>query len=160
MHSWRHHFRFLDWKNENNSISFRCLRNWYDSSVSQCNNIDCRLAKSSTMDCQSRIGLALISIGAGGIKPCVNTFGGDQFKLPEQATQLATYFSLFYLTINVGSFISGLVTPVLRADVHCFGRNDCYSLAFGAPSVLMFVAIGEFLIVLFSQKNYTFYASQ
>ena len=26
------------------------------------------------------MGLALVSIGTGGIKPCVSTFGGDQFK--------------------------------------------------------------------------------
>ena len=25
-------------------------------------------------------GLALISLGTGGIKPCVSAFGGDQFK--------------------------------------------------------------------------------
>ena len=42
------------------------------------------------------IGLLLIGIGSGGIKPCVAAFGGDQFKIPEQAKQLATFFSLFY----------------------------------------------------------------
>ena len=36
----------------------------------------------------SLIGLALIALGTGGIKPCVSAFGGDQFKLPEQETQL------------------------------------------------------------------------
>jgi solute carrier family 15 oligopeptide transporter 1 len=34
------------------------------------------------------IGLALIALGTGGIKPCVAAFGGDQFKLPEQERQL------------------------------------------------------------------------
>lgn len=32
----------------------------------------------------SLVGLALISLGTGGIKPCVSAFGADQFKLPEQ----------------------------------------------------------------------------
>ena len=36
----------------------------------------------------SLIGLALIALGTGGIKPCVAAFGGDQFKLPEQERQL------------------------------------------------------------------------
>ena len=36
----------------------------------------------------SLIGLALIALGTGGIKPCVASFGGDQFKLPEQEAQL------------------------------------------------------------------------
>jgi len=40
----------------------------------------------------SLIGLALIALGTGGIKPCVSSFGGDQFKLPEQEKQLKVYF--------------------------------------------------------------------
>jgi hypothetical protein len=36
----------------------------------------------------SLIGLALIALGTGGIKPCVAAFGGDQFKLPDQERQL------------------------------------------------------------------------
>lgn len=90
------------------------------------------------------IGLALISFGSGGIKPCVGTYGGEQFKLPEQAAEFTTYFSLFYFMINVGGFLSSIVTPLLRSDVHCFGRNDCYSLAFGLPAVFLIPAISEF----------------
>lgn len=63
------------------------------------------------------IGLVLIAIGSGGIKPCVSAFGGDQFKLPEQAVQMASFFSLFYFSINFGSFISTGATPILREDI-------------------------------------------
>jgi solute carrier family 15 (oligopeptide transporter), member 1 len=91
------------------------------------------------------IGLVLIAIGTGGIKPCVSAFGGDQFKIPEQAKQLATFFSLFYFAINAGSLISTYLTPVLRQDVHCFGQHDCFSLAFGVPGVLMVVSIFIFM---------------
>ncbi|XP_055389660.1 peptide transporter family 1-like [Condylostylus longicornis] len=87
------------------------------------------------------IGLLLIATGTGGIKPCVSAFGGDQFKIPEQAKQLASFFSLFYFAINAGSLISTSITPILREDVHCFGENDCYSLAFGVPALLMIVSI-------------------
>ncbi|CAG9558248.1 unnamed protein product [Danaus chrysippus] len=87
------------------------------------------------------IALFLIAFGTGGIKPCVSAFGGDQFKLPEQERYLGYFFSLFYFAINAGSLISTFLTPILRADVHCFGENDCYSLAFGVPGVLMIVSI-------------------
>ena len=87
------------------------------------------------------VGLALIAIGTGGIKPCVSAFGGDQFKLPEQERQLQTFFSVFYFSINAGSFISTIVTPILREDVHCFGDKTCYSLAFGVPAALMAIAL-------------------
>ena len=45
----------------------------------------------------SLIGLALIALGTGGIKPCVSAFGGDQFNLPEQEKQLkvTNSFELF-----------------------------------------------------------------
>ncbi|KAL0902567.1 hypothetical protein ABMA27_000405 [Loxostege sticticalis] len=91
------------------------------------------------------LALLLIAFGTGGIKPCVSAFGGDQFKLPEQAKYLGYFFSLFYFAINAGSLISTFLTPILRADVHCFGDNDCYSLAFGVPGVLMIVSIFFFV---------------
>lgn len=87
----------------------------------------------------------MIAIGSGGIKPCVAAFGGDQFKLPEQAKQLGFFFSLFYFAINAGSLLSTSITPILREDVHCFDEDDCFSLAFGVPGALMAVSIGIFV---------------
>lgn len=92
------------------------------------------------------IGLLLIAIGSGGIKPCVSAFGGDQFKLPEQADQLAMFFSLYYFSVNLGSVVSTVLTPALRSDVQCFGENDCYSLAFGVPAILMIAAISKLFL--------------
>ncbi len=40
----------------------------------------------------SMVGLLLIAIGTGGIKPCVAAFGGDQFQLPEQERPLQVGF--------------------------------------------------------------------
>lgn len=98
------------------------------------------------------VGLSLIALGSGGIKPCVSSFGGDQFKIPEQAKQLAWFFSLFYFSVNSGSFVSTLLTPILRDDVSCFGNDDCFSLGFFVPAALMATSIiifiaGSFLYV-------------
>ncbi|KAI5641370.1 POT family domain-containing protein [Phthorimaea operculella] len=92
------------------------------------------------------VALLLIALGTGGIKPCVSAFGGDQFKLPEQERYLGYFFSMFYFAINAGSLISTFLTPILRADVQCFGEEDCYSLAFGVPAILMIVSIVFFVI--------------
>lgn len=96
------------------------------------------------------IGLGLIAFGSGGIKPCVAAFGGEQFTLPQQAKQLALFFSIFYFAINSGSLISTLVTPILREDVTCFGMPDCFPVGFGLPAALMAISIiifvsGKFL---------------
>lgn len=90
------------------------------------------------------LGLMLIAIGTGGIKPCVASFGGEQFTVPQQAKQLAGFFSVFYFSINAGSLISTWLTPELRT-VTCLGMDTCYPLAFGVPAVLMIVAIVIFI---------------
>uniref|UniRef100_A0A8C3DRJ3 Solute carrier family 15 member 2 n=1 Tax=Corvus moneduloides TaxID=1196302 RepID=A0A8C3DRJ3_CORMO len=91
----------------------------------------------------SMVGLFLIALGTGGIKPCVSAFGGDQFE-EEHASERSKFFSIFYLSINAGSLISTFVTPVLRGDVKCFGE-DCYALAFGVPAALMVLALVVFI---------------
>lgn len=86
------------------------------------------------------IGLTLIVIGSGGIKPCVAAFGGEQFKLPEQAQQLMKFFSIFYFAINLGSVLSTFITPMLRT-MSCFGMSECYAAGFGLPAILMILSI-------------------
>ncbi|XP_010368827.1 solute carrier family 15 member 2 isoform X1 [Rhinopithecus roxellana] len=90
----------------------------------------------------SLVGLSLIALGTGGIKPCVAAFGGDQFE-EKHAEERTRYFSVFYLSINAGSLISTFITPMLRGDVQCFGE-DCYALAFGVPGLLMVIALAVF----------------
>ena len=78
------------------------------------------------------IGLGLIALGAGGIKPCVSAHVGDQFGQTNQGL-LARAFSWFYFAINLGAFISSLATPWLLAR---YGS----SVAFAVPGVLMLIA--------------------
>lgn len=92
--------------------------------------------------------MGLTTFGAGGIKPCVTAFGGDQFKLPEQERHLAIYFSVLYFVLCIGSLIAKTVSPILRSEVHCFGDKDCYSLAFGAPGLIVLLAIGKLYFLI------------
>ena len=78
------------------------------------------------------VGLTLISIGAGGIKPCVSAHVGDQFG-KTNSYLLEKVFSWFYLSINLGAFISTMLTPILLAN---FGSK----VAFGIPGILMLLA--------------------
>jgi dipeptide/tripeptide permease len=89
-------------------------------------------------------GLSLIAFGAGGIKPCVSAFMGDQFK-PEQGHLLQKAYGAFYWSINFGSFFSFLVVPWVK-DKHGYGW------AFGVPGILMALAT---LIFWLGTKYYT-----
>ncbi|VDK63646.1 unnamed protein product [Anisakis simplex] len=60
------------------------------------------------------IGLVVIGIGTGGIKPCVAAFAGDQFN-PNHHHMISIFFSVFYFTVNAGSMISSLITPIMRS---------------------------------------------
>lgn len=91
----------------------------------------------------SMTGLILIAFGTGGIKPCVAAFGGDQFD-EEHVSERQKFFSIFYMSINAGSLLSTLITPILRGDVKCFD-GDCYALAFGVPAILMAIALVVFI---------------
>ncbi len=80
------------------------------------------------------IGLGLIALGAGGIKPCVSANVGDQFGASNNHL-LSKVFGWFYFSINVGSALSIWLCPILLTDKR-FGPH----WAFGLPGVLMFVA--------------------
>nr|XP_057907034.1 solute carrier family 15 member 1b [Doryrhamphus excisus] len=92
------------------------------------------------------VGLLLIALGTGGIKPCVSAFGGDQFE-DDQEKQRSTFFSIFYLSINAGSLLSTVITPILRAqECGIHSQQKCYPLAFGVPAALMVVALIVFIV--------------
>ncbi|XP_041857835.1 solute carrier family 15 member 1 [Melanotaenia boesemani] len=92
------------------------------------------------------VGLFLIAMGTGGIKPCVAAFGGDQFG-DHQEKQRRTFFSVFYLCINGGSLLSTIITPILRGqECGIYSKQKCYSLAFGVPAALMVVALVVFIM--------------
>lgn len=78
------------------------------------------------------VGLGLIAIGSGGIKPCVSANVGDQFG-ERNKHLLEKVFSWFYFSINFGAFFSTLLTPWLLTH---YGP----SWAFGVPGILMALA--------------------
>ncbi len=87
------------------------------------------------------VGLFLVALGAGGIKPLVASFVGDQFDA--RTKHLAkVVFDAFYWIINFGSFFGSLLMPVLLVT---FGPE----VAFGIPAGLMLVAT----FVLWAGRN-------
>jgi POT family proton-dependent oligopeptide transporter len=83
-------------------------------------------------------GLGLISLGAGGIKPCVSAHVGDQFT-EKNKHLLAKIFDVFYFSVNFGSFFSTILIPWVLPH---WGP----SWAFGIPGILMAIATVVFWI--------------
>ncbi|AAB60766.1 Strong similarity to Arabidopsis oligopeptide transporter (gb/X77503) [Arabidopsis thaliana] len=86
-------------------------------------------------------GLYLIALGTGGIKPCVSSFGADQFDDtdPRERVRKASFFNWFYFSINIGSFISSTLLVWVQENVG-------WGLGFLIPTVFMGVSIASFFI--------------
>jgi POT family proton-dependent oligopeptide transporter len=98
------------------------------------------------------VGLALIALGSGGIKPCVSANVGDQFGKGNWF-RVRTIYQVFYFSINFGSFFATLLIPQVQAhagaalirlfpslEQHVSASRLGTGIAFGIPGVLMFIA--------------------
>ncbi|MEO6171283.1 MAG: MFS transporter, partial [Lysobacter sp.] len=88
-------------------------------------------------------GLGLIALGAGGIKPLVASFVGDQFDHTNKHLAKIV-FDGFYWIINFGSLFASLMMPL-------FLKHFGPSVAFGIPGALMLIAT---LVFWLGRKHY------
>jgi proton-dependent oligopeptide transporter, POT family len=89
------------------------------------------------------IGLGLIALGSGGIKPCVAAFVGDQFDQTNKH-RAKVVFDSFYWIINFGSLFASFLMPI-------FLKQLGPAIAFGIPGALMFVST---VILWLGRKRY------
>jgi POT family proton-dependent oligopeptide transporter len=82
------------------------------------------------------LGLLLVAIGTGAIKPSVAALVGDQFT-DENKHLLKKVFDMFYFSVNFGAFFSALLIPVVLKH---YGPG----VAFGIPGILMAIATAIF----------------
>jgi MFS family permease len=89
------------------------------------------------------VGLSLVALGSGGIKPCVASFVGDQFDQTNKH-RAKIVFDAFYWIINFGSLFASFLMPI-------FLKSLGPAIAFGIPGVLMFVST---FILWIARKQY------
>eukprot|EP00879_Flechtneria_rotunda_P000926 GHRR01001055.1.p1 GENE.GHRR01001055.1~~GHRR01001055.1.p1 ORF type:complete len:523 (+),score=105.75 GHRR01001055.1:1216-2784(+) len=82
----------------------------------------------------------LTALGSGGIKPCVSSFGGDQFKedSPRERKWRSRFFNFFYAVINIGSLVATTVVVGVQ-------ESKGYGIGFGIPTIFFGVAIAAFI---------------
>lgn len=85
------------------------------------------------------IGLYLIALGTGGIKPCVSSIGADQFDEtdPKEKVRKASFFNWFYFSINIGALVSSSLIVWIQENVG-------WGLGFGIPALFMGISIASF----------------
>ncbi|XVE62015.1 hypothetical protein DITRI_Ditri06bG0085000 [Diplodiscus trichospermus] len=85
------------------------------------------------------LGLYLIALGTGGIKPCVSSFGADQFDDSDEAEKKkkSSFFNWFYFSINIGALVAASVLVWIQTNVG-------WAWGFGIPAVAMAIAVVSF----------------
>ncbi|RZC78352.1 hypothetical protein C5167_002543 [Papaver somniferum] len=85
------------------------------------------------------VALYMIALGTGGIKPCVSSFGADQFDDTDEIEKKrkSSFFNWFYFTINIGALLAASVLVYIQTDVG-------WSWGFGIPAVAMAIAVVSF----------------
>ncbi|KAH9316568.1 hypothetical protein KI387_025195, partial [Taxus chinensis] len=86
------------------------------------------------------IALYIIALGTGGIKPCVSSFGADQFDETDEKERKGKYsfFNWFFFGINTGALL-GITVLVYIQD------NYGWVWGFGIPTAAMFVSVIVFV---------------
>lgn len=87
------------------------------------------------------VALYLIALGTGGIKPCVSSFGADQFDESDEREKKnkSSFFNWFYFSINIGALIASSVLVWIQMNVG-------WGWGFGIPAVAMAVAVVSFFL--------------
>lgn len=93
-------------------------------------------------------GLGLLSIGAGGIRPCNIAFGADQFdtNTAKGRGQLESFFNWWYFTFTIALVI--VLTGVVYIQT-----NVSWTLGFAIPTVCLAFSI---IIFLFGRDTYIY----
>ncbi|XP_051139604.1 protein NRT1/ PTR FAMILY 8.2-like [Andrographis paniculata] len=91
--------------------------------------------------------LALIALGTGGIKPCVSSFGADQFDESDQgeAQMKYAFFNWFFFAINTGALLGITVMVYARVELG-------WGWGFGIPTMVMVVSIIIMVAGLFKYR--------
>lgn len=65
------------------------------------------------------LALYLIALGTGGIKPCVSSFGADQFDENDEGEKRSksSFFNWFYFSINIGALVASSVLVYVQTHV-------------------------------------------
>ncbi|XP_043717728.1 protein NRT1/ PTR FAMILY 8.1-like [Telopea speciosissima] len=85
------------------------------------------------------LAIYLIALGTGGIKPCVSSFGADQFDETDkdEKKKKSSFFNFFYFSINIGALIASSVLVWIQMNVG-------WGWGFGVPAVAMAIAVVSF----------------
>lgn len=85
--------------------------------------------------------LYVTGFGAAGIRPCVSSFGADQFdeRSRDYQAHLDRFFNFFYLSVTVGAIIAFTAVVYIQMELGWGAAFGTLAAAMGISNVLFFV---------------------
>ncbi|KAF7102916.1 hypothetical protein CFC21_103972 [Triticum aestivum] len=86
------------------------------------------------------LGLYLVALGTGGIKPCATALGADQFDVADPAERVAkgSFFNWYYFSINIGSLLSATLLVWVQDNIG-------WTVGLAIPTVLIGFGLAVFV---------------
>uniref|UniRef100_A0A0A0K953 Nitrite transporter n=1 Tax=Cucumis sativus TaxID=3659 RepID=A0A0A0K953_CUCSA len=87
------------------------------------------------------VSLLLTALGSGGIRPCVVSFGADQFEEgdPKRGTKTYKYFNWYYFAMGASMLVAVTVLVYVQDNIG-------WGWGFGIPTIAMLVSIITFVV--------------
>ncbi|KDO46689.1 hypothetical protein CISIN_1g006712mg [Citrus sinensis] len=85
--------------------------------------------------------LYITGFGAAGIRPCVSSFGADQFdeRSKDYKTHLDRFFNFFYLSVTVGAIVAFTLVVYIQMEHGWGSAFGALAIAMGISNMLFFI---------------------
>lgn len=122
--------------------------------------------------------LYVTGLGAAGIRPCVSSFGADQFdeRSKDYKTHLDKFFNFFYLSVTVGAIVAFTMVVYIQMKRGWGSAFGSLAVAMGVSNVVFFVGtplyrhrlpggspltrVAQVLVAAFRKRNVSFSSSE
>ncbi|KAK6930731.1 Proton-dependent oligopeptide transporter family [Dillenia turbinata] len=122
--------------------------------------------------------LYVTGFGAAGIRPCVSSFGADQFDetSPNYKSHLDRFFNFFYLSVTLGAIVAFTVVVYVQMEHGWGSAFGSLAIAMGVSNILFFIGtplyrhrvpggspltrVAQVLVAAFRKRNASFSSSE
>lgn len=122
--------------------------------------------------------LYITGFGAAGIRPCVSSFGADQFdeRSPDYKSHLDRFFNFFYLSVTIGAIVAFTGVVYIQMQHGWGSAFGSLAIAMGISNLVFFTGtplyrhrlpggspltrVAQVLVAAFRKRNNSFSSSE
>ncbi|XVF54690.1 hypothetical protein PTKIN_Ptkin05aG0201200 [Pterospermum kingtungense] len=104
-----------------------------------CNGADCNPTPTARESALFFVSLYMIALGSGAAKPCVSSFGADQFDETDdiERKRKSSFFNWLYFAINIGILVASSVIVWIQMNIG-------WGWGFGISAIALAISVASF----------------